>query len=1042
MIPADKSCDSADLLGEMDDFAAPVKGIVKALDTGVKLAKRVSRSAGSAPAAKALQISESAHNLQKVLEESSKAISDAYMQYVGSCGEPFTTALVDESKLSWYLVSYTIANLLAEPVQSKLKEFRIDLIDQINECDFDEDEPKSFNPTAFANVQTQAQKSCTQCIAIFNDLRDRLLLTNLQNFQLEEKPKDDRADLSSMRGTSASRKPISGQPPPVSTSPPHDRPVLTLETPPSEPLKPRSPWSIDGPSQFDMGPVTTSGAILHSIPVPQAPYRGHSVLVVSPPASDYGSDISHLKRHNEPPYPTPPQSQGRPLSDVSPLTATSEQAPPLIRKEIVYSRLNQNEEFLERRRQSRLLFQTEMRKSISSISSIEENRTSQNFSDGSMFNSPRLGHSTMLSSSGASGERSPITLKQSGSRNGRPNSASDKSGPWREKLISPNEKSSSYNERNRISEGFSDGISPILEYSISPIDGRTSRSSANGYDTLMTRQRSQGQASQTTRSSRTSSILQEVRQQDRPKLDRKDSHASQASQESIFGLRNAEPLSPPLSEHRTSGSGNWGTLATTLQVPGFGEGVESGLEVVDTVDRDNGLILATEGEVPVQQTPTTSMKSVDYPMRHDSSFYKFGGFCDGAKNMIRGETAFRVMKRPSVRTSHSSKNTATNTFQGHYSATVSARCMKCSYEVGWNDVEKDRLLERSGIYGNSGIRFRQKFISKCHLRTNNVDEPVYACIFCIEEHRTVEEHDATVFFSVTKLFQHLAKHSRPLPNIAGVAILYGFQPPHVLDFDIHFTTPEPKFQQFSMMEIAPKAATRPAAHATTTHHPKNNRSSSRDPEGNPTLHFAAGARIVGITFPDRFHGQWCIGYHDGERGSFPANTIMLEMPVREDVLMNAQSNLVAFAKWDFKLKDAKEGGWLKFSKGDKISSVGYTFQDQWCWSGQIGTGSKSKFGLFPAAFVEGLREDVGGGVGNGKLGSSPGIVKIGSGLGLGSLGSRIGSGLGRNKSSRGHERSASVRSSGSTSSGGMVAVQPGLEVVQSPIHSNGGSWRS
>jgi hypothetical protein len=194
VIPADKSCDSADLLGEMDDFAAPVKGIVKALDTGVKLAKRVSRSAGSAPAAKALQISESAHNLQKVLEESSKAISDAYMQYVGSCGEPFTTALVDESKLSWYLVSYTIANLLAEPVQSKLKEFRIDLIDQINECDFDEDEPKSFNPTAFANVQTQAQKSCTQCIAIFNDLRDRLLLTNLQNFQLEEKPKDDRAD--------------------------------------------------------------------------------------------------------------------------------------------------------------------------------------------------------------------------------------------------------------------------------------------------------------------------------------------------------------------------------------------------------------------------------------------------------------------------------------------------------------------------------------------------------------------------------------------------------------------------------------------------------------------------------------------------------------------------------------------------------------------------------------------------------------------------------------------------------------------------------
>jgi len=31
--------------------------------------------------------------------------------------------------------------------------------------------------------------------------------------------------------------------------------------------------------------------------------------------------------------------------------------------------------------------------------------------------------------------------------------------------------------------------------------------------------------------------------------------------------------------------------------------------------------------------------------------------------------------------------------QGHYSATVSARCVACSYEVGWNDVEKDKMLD-------------------------------------------------------------------------------------------------------------------------------------------------------------------------------------------------------------------------------------------------------------------------------------------------------------------------------------------------------------
>jgi hypothetical protein len=35
-------------------------------------------------------------------------------------------------------------------------------------------------------------------------------------------------------------------------------------------------------------------------------------------------------------------------------------------------------------------------------------------------------------------------------------------------------------------------------------------------------------------------------------------------------------------------------------------------------------------------------------MRHDSSFYKFGGFCDGAKALVKGATGFKIIKRPSV----------------------------------------------------------------------------------------------------------------------------------------------------------------------------------------------------------------------------------------------------------------------------------------------------------------------------------------------------------------------------------------------------------
>ena len=155
-----------------------------------------------------------------------------------------------------------------------------------------------------------------------------------------------------------------------------------------------------------------------------------------------------------------------------------------------------------------------------------------------------------------------------------------------------------------------------------------------------------------------------------------------------------------------------------------------------------------------------------------------------------------------------------------------------------------------------------------------------------------------------------------------------------------------------------------------------------------------------------------MGYHDGERGAFPASEMMLETPAKEDVLMSPQSSLVATARWDFKPKDAKEGGWLKFSKGERIAAVGYTFQDQWCWSGQS---SKGKWGLFPAAFVENLQEA--------RVGSSPGSVR--SGLRIGSIS------LGR----RTTERSGSVATSPPVRSPGIF--QPGLEVVTSRTS----SWR-
>lgn len=268
-------------------------------------------------------------------------------------------------------------------------------------------------------------------------------------------------------------------------------------------------------------------------------------------------------------------------------------------------------------------------------------------------------------------------------------------------------------------------------------------------------------------------------------------------------------------------------------------------------------------------------------------------------------------------------------------------------------------------------------------------------------------------------------------------MLYGFQPVDVVDFDIHMAVAEPKLQTFCMREISQKVATRPSASALVTFHPKLQSRDAKDPDGLPALHFAAGARIVGITFPEKFAGNWCIGYHDGLRGSFPASAIALEKPAKEDVLMDAQSTLITYAKWDFKPKDTRDGDWLRLSKGDKILCIGYTFPDSWCWSGQT---TKGKWGLFPRVFVDHCQEGgkvMGGGIQR----------KESSGFGMGLMPKM--SILGRKKSksemreSKDTLRRGSVRSNTSSGSGsGALSVrgQEGLEVVTSPIH-GGNSWR-
>jgi hypothetical protein len=470
------------------------------------------------------------------------------------------------------------ADRLAETIQARLKDLKNDVRDSIDECQDFEDDPESFDQTTFMAIKQQADKCSADCVSIFRDLRDQLTqgrvptymlgkepkddtaqststrvdtkhsqskpVTDFQTFTLGNQPKDDRIQLSSMRHPS-----VTNSMPPPYISPATPTEPLRINTPsvPApqfEPVRPKGPWGIGDPLNYDMSPIL---------------------------GGSLGASASLLRR--------------KPVGEGSP--AEQSDGPPLIPKEIVHSRINANEEFLERRRQSRIMFNNELR--YSAVSSIDENRASETFSDGPL--SPLI--------------PSPAT-------------------------------------------------------STSPVDGRGFRASLNTYD--MTRQRSQGHASQGTRSSRTSSVLP-----DRQPVQRRD------SEDSIFGLRGAAPASPSISENQTVGtSGNielWSPITTTaspavidnpytwdpvpvptkLQMPSpsFGNEIPAGLEPVN-VAYDDGMIVVNAPEQNAQRGPTFTVRKMDYPIRADSSFTKFGGFCDGAKALTRGETGFKIAKRPSV----------------------------------------------------------------------------------------------------------------------------------------------------------------------------------------------------------------------------------------------------------------------------------------------------------------------------------------------------------------------------------------------------------
>ncbi|KAF3350472.1 hypothetical protein EV126DRAFT_507593 [Verticillium dahliae] len=416
------------------------------------------------------------------------------------------------------------------------------------------------------------------------------------------------------------------------------------------------------------------------------------------------------------------------------------------------------------------------------------------------------------------------------------------------------------------------------------------------------------------------------------------SHPSrQRSQESLHSSvlegRRDGTTSPAMMDHRAS--------ITSIQAPeenlsraptipaNFPPGIHDGIEAVPTNQSDYSELIPVDAattEVGVVSSPPP--REQDCSIGLSSSFYLYKGFCEGAKDVMRGGIGIKKTKKPGFAGMH-----------------IIARCSHCFYETDFQHVEQDVKNKDEANYNSQGIGYRIRFLQKSHIATKRADETLYGCVFCVEAQATTEPSDATVFFTQRALFEHLARHARPLPHVKGLAVVDGGEVPFNLrnNYDLHFKMP-PSRSPLAGQED--EIATQATGRARTT--VKRMYGMRMLGDRTPAFELAEGARVVGIEFPAKYEGEWAMGWHDGEYKSVPVDVLRLEVPGRGQVRMGAASGVEAVAKWRFAPK-GKDVDWLRFDKGEVITNITWSSEEHWCWSGK---NNKGQWGLFPQIFVD------------------------------------------------------------------------------------------
>lgn len=323
--------------------------------------------------------------------------------------------------------------------------------------------------------------------------------------------------------------------------------------------------------------------------------------------------------------------------------------------------------------------------------------------------------------------------------------------------------------------------------------------------------------------------------------------------------------------------------------------------MMPTQSVDDGLIVVESNNRPSEPVPPGRSQK-DCSIGKDSSFYLCKGFCNGAEEVIMGGLGVKKQRRPVG-------------FTG--TATV-ARCTSCVFELSFHDIESDLGKQNSGNLRLSDVGYRLRFLQKSHVQTKRPDDILYGCLFCIRLGRTMDPSDATVFFNVKSLFNHLARHPRPLPDIPGIVIIDGPDVPNQYrnDYDLHFTKPpvaHPALEHEQETAMMPTGVAKEQARKMYSQRLLADRT--------PALELVVGSKVTGLSWPSKYNGEWCMGWYDGVHASVPLETLRLNPPPSRDIKMDGMSHIRAKSRWKFSHKDKDKTEWLKFDKDEIITNI-------------------------------------------------------------------------------------------------------------------------